>query len=97
MRQNQGPSSRDEEGKTGLFLSCGGTLGVPLEWRRVFGELLASRVSRTLSRLKKEDGMPRSSPVGYIVIQRGDGVGEEKHIYIELKTEIRKVYCSRKI
>ena len=54
-------------------------------------------MSRTLSRLKKEGGMPGSSPVGYIVIQRGDGVGEEKHIYIELKTEIRKVYCSRKI
>ena len=30
MKQGNGPSSRDEEGKTGLFLSCGGTLGVPL-------------------------------------------------------------------
>ena len=34
-KQEIGPSSRDEEGKIGLFLSCGGTLGVPLEWRRV--------------------------------------------------------------
>ena len=34
-KQGNGHSSRDEEGKTGLFLSCGGTLGVPLEWRRV--------------------------------------------------------------
>ena len=25
----------DEEGKSGLFLSCGRFLGVPLEWRRV--------------------------------------------------------------
>ena len=34
-KQRNGPSSRDEEGKAGLFLSCGGKLGVPLEWRRV--------------------------------------------------------------
>ena len=33
MKQGNGPSSRDEEGKMGLFLSCGGKLGVPLEWR----------------------------------------------------------------
>ena len=54
-----GPSSRDEEGKKGLFLSCGGTLGVPLECRR--GRRRTSsvelRVSRTLSRLKKEGGL----------------------------------------
>ena len=31
MKQGNGPSSRDEEGKTGLFLSCGGTLSVTLE------------------------------------------------------------------
>ena len=30
-KQGKGPSSRDEEGKTGLLLSRGGTLGVPLE------------------------------------------------------------------
>ena len=33
-KQGNGPSSRDEEGKLGLILCCGGTLGVPLEWRR---------------------------------------------------------------
>ena len=40
MKQGNGPSSRDEEGKTGLFLSCGGTLGVPLEWRLLCWGLL---------------------------------------------------------
>ena len=35
MKQGNGPSSRDEEGKMGLFLSCGRKLGVPLECRRV--------------------------------------------------------------
>ena len=34
MKQGNGPSSRDK-GKMGLFLSCGGTLSVPLKWRRV--------------------------------------------------------------
>ena len=55
-KQGIGPSSPDEEGKIGLFLSCGGTLGVPLEWRRVCRgtSLVASRVSRTLSRLKSK-------------------------------------------
>ena len=38
--QGKGPSSRDEEGNPGLFLSCGGNLGVPLEWLRVCRELL---------------------------------------------------------
>ena len=27
-----GPSSRDEDRQPGLFLTCGGTLGVLLEW-----------------------------------------------------------------
>ena len=40
MKQGNGPSSRDEEGKTGLFLSCGGTLGVPLECRLLCWGLL---------------------------------------------------------
>ena len=31
----KGPTSRDKEGKTGLFLSCGRTLGISLEWRQV--------------------------------------------------------------
>ena len=53
-------------------------------------------MSRTLSRLKKECGMLGSSAVGSIVIPRVDGVSEE-NIYFELKTEIRKVYCSRNI
>ena len=35
MKQGIGPSSRDEEGKLGLFLSCGGKLDVPLELSRV--------------------------------------------------------------
>ena len=34
-KQGNGPSSRDEEGKKGLFLSRGGKLSVPLKWRRV--------------------------------------------------------------
>ena len=29
-KQGNGPSCRDEEGKPGLFLNCGGKLGVPL-------------------------------------------------------------------
>ena len=53
------PSCRDEEGKTGLFLSCGGTLGVTHEWRRGCRETawVASRVSKTISRLKREGGI----------------------------------------
>ena len=35
VKQGNGPSCQDEEGKPGVFLSCGGTLGVPLKWRRV--------------------------------------------------------------
>ena len=34
-KQGIGPSSRDEEEKPGLFLSCGGKLSVPLECRWV--------------------------------------------------------------
>ena len=34
-KQGMEPTSRAEEGETGLLLSCGGTLGVPLEWLRV--------------------------------------------------------------
>ena len=30
-------------------------------------------------------------------IRRGDGVGEERFIYLEIKREIRKEECSRKI
>ena len=47
-----------------LFLSCGGTLMFPLEWRRVCRRTssFASRVSRTLSRLKKEGRISLESP-----------------------------------
>ena len=38
MKQGNRPSSRVEEGKTGLFLSCGGKLSIPLEWGRVSQE-----------------------------------------------------------
>ena len=34
-KQGNGTSSQVEEGKLGFFLSCGGTLGVPLEGRQV--------------------------------------------------------------
>ena len=39
MKQGKGPSSRDEEGKMELFLNCGETLGVPLDWKQVCQEL----------------------------------------------------------
>ena len=40
-------------------MSCGGTLGVTLEWRSLCGGTsgVASSVSRTLSRLKREGGI----------------------------------------
>ena len=49
-KQNNGPSSRLEAGKTGLFLTCGGKLSVPLEWGRVSRETsgVSLSVSRTL-------------------------------------------------
>ena len=34
-KEGKEPSSRSEEGETGLLLSCGKTLDVPFEWRRV--------------------------------------------------------------
>ena len=43
MKQGKGPSSRDEEGKMELFLNCGGTLGVPLDWKRICRERLGLR------------------------------------------------------
>ena len=47
-----------------LFLSCGGTLMFPLEWRRVCRRTssFASRVSRTLSRLKREGRISLQAP-----------------------------------
>ena len=35
MKQGNRPSSRVEEGETGLFLSCGGKFSIPLKWGRV--------------------------------------------------------------
>ena len=43
MKQGNQPSSRVEEGKTGVFLSCAGKLRVPLKWGQVSRE--ASGVS----------------------------------------------------
>ena len=63
MNQGNGHSSRDE-GKTGHYLSCGRTLGVPLEWRQVcWGTSSdATMVSRTLSRLKRESEIFLETP-----------------------------------
>ena len=63
-KQENRPSSRDEEGEPGVFLSCGGTLGVPLESRRgCWGtSCVASRVSRTLSELRREPGISLETP-----------------------------------
>ena len=62
-KQGKGPSSQDEEGETGLLMSCGGTLGVPFEGRlRCRGtSCVASRVSRTLSGLSREGGISRET------------------------------------
>ena len=43
MKQGNQPSSPVEEGKTGLFLSCGEKLSIPLKWGLVSWE--ASGVS----------------------------------------------------
>ena len=58
------PTSRDEEGKTGLFLSCGGTLSVSLEGRWVCQgtSRVASRVPKTLSGFKGEGGISCEMP-----------------------------------
>ena len=42
-KQGNQPSSGVQKGKTGVFLSCGGKLSVPLEWGQVYWE--ASGVS----------------------------------------------------
>ena len=58
-KQENGHSSRDEEGELGLFLSCGGTLGVPLDCRRGSRgtSSVSSGVSRTLSGLRGAGGI----------------------------------------
>ena len=40
-KQGNGPSSRVEDGKPRLFLSCGGKLGVPLQWTGISGTFLS--------------------------------------------------------
>ena len=57
-KQGNGPSSRDKEGKTGLFLNCGGTVRVPPKWRRQCWETsgVASRVFRTFRGSKGKVG-----------------------------------------
>ena len=64
MKQGNGPSSRDLEGKMGFLLSYGGTLGVLLEWRWVCqgSSRVASSVANTLSIDSKHDGKS-DSPV----------------------------------
>ena len=49
-------SSRVEEGKTGLFLSCGGKLSIPLKWAQISWEVsgVSERVSSSLSSSKRE-------------------------------------------
>ena len=63
-KQENRHSSWDEEGEPGLFSSCGGTLGVPLEWRQVCRgtSLVASSVSRTHSTLKHVGGISLEKP-----------------------------------
>ena len=63
-KQGNGPFSQGEKGEPGLFLSCGGTLGVPLEWRQVCRgtSLVASSVSRTHSTLKHVGGISLEKP-----------------------------------
>ena len=58
-KQRNRHSCQVEEGKTGLFLSCGVKLGVPFTWGRVSlgPSSVASRVSSTLSRFKRERGV----------------------------------------
>ena len=57
-KQRNRHSCQVEEGKTGL-LSCGVKLGVPLTWGQVSlgPSPVASRVSSTLSRFKRERGV----------------------------------------
>ena len=55
-KQRNRQSSRVEEGKTGLFLSCGGKLSIPLKWAQISWEVsgVSERVSSSLSSSKRE-------------------------------------------
>ena len=78
-KQGNGPTSREKEGKMWFFLTCGRTLGVPLECRRMCqgSSWVASKLSRTLSRLKSEDGisLQRHSGKGPHLTLRGESPG----------------------
>ena len=62
-----------------FFLTCGRTLGVPLECRRMCqgSSWVASKLSRTLSRLKSEDGnsLQCHSRKGPHLALRGESLG----------------------
>ena len=64
-KQGNEPSSQDEEEEPWLFLSCVGTLGVPLECRQECRgtSRVASRVSRTLPGLRREGGISLEMPL----------------------------------
>ena len=57
MKQENGPSARDEDGKLGVFLSCVGNLGIPLE-RFILGKFLSCiRDVKDPSKVKREGGI----------------------------------------
>ena len=55
-KQRNRQLSRVEEGKTGLFLSCGRKLSIPLKWAQISWEAseVSERVSSSLSSSKRE-------------------------------------------
>ena len=59
IKHGNRPTSRVEEGKTGLFLGFGRKLSIPLEWRRLSWEAsgVSLRVSSFLSSSKREHGI----------------------------------------
>ena len=68
----------------GLFLSCFGTLGVPLEWRRVCQgtSCVASRGSRTLLRLKRDVDLSQDIVAEKGLISRS---GENLLVFLDLR------------
>ena len=59
MKQGNGISSRDEEGKPGHFFSCGGKLGLPLEWTGTSGSFqMVARPLECLSSFKVRQASP---------------------------------------
>ena len=108
MKQGNAPSSRDEEGNTGLYLSCGGSLSVPLEWIRVCRGLLelhqafqgpfrGSRgkvgfLSRCCSRKGPHLTLRAKSPGFYRVAAGNLGFSQ-----ITMGTSGTRLYCFRKV